>query len=126
VIDGRVNGELGVARSFGDVRLKKYGVTAMPELKVKFQLTTQEEFLLLACDGLWSRLNENMALSYIRPRIWAASSWCRGEQYKWKLSSICRGLVDDAIHEKGCQDNCSAMIIQLQHKDQDPKPLVLG
>jgi hypothetical protein len=91
-----------------------------------------------------------MALSYIRPRLWAASSWSRGEQFKWKLSNICRGLVDDAIHEKGCQDNCSgkfviaallpsifshinirvlpilAMIIQLQHKDQTPIPLVLG
>jgi hypothetical protein len=44
-----------VVRSFGDVALRRFGVTSEPELGVQFNLRRDLEFLLLACDGLWAR-----------------------------------------------------------------------
>ena len=55
VTNGRVNGMIEVSRSFGDMQFKKYGVAALCDVRVRFKLTEVEEFVLLGCDGLWSR-----------------------------------------------------------------------
>ena len=48
---GRVNGMLAVSRAFGDIGLKAV-VTAEPEIST-YAMKGGENFLLLACDGLW-------------------------------------------------------------------------
>ena len=55
VSNGRVNGMIEVARSFGDMQFKKFGVVALCDVRVRFKLTEVEEFVLLGCDGLWGR-----------------------------------------------------------------------
>jgi len=47
----RLNGVLAVTRSFGDARFKRF-VTSEPEI-VRHTLEGKEDFLVLACDGLW-------------------------------------------------------------------------
>jgi len=51
----RVCGSLAVSRAFGDARFRQY-ITADPEIVV-LDLKGDEEFLVLACDGLWDVMN---------------------------------------------------------------------
>jgi len=51
----RVNGLLAVSRAFGDLQLKSV-VTAEPEL-ASYKFKGDENYLLLACDGLWDVLS---------------------------------------------------------------------
>lgn len=60
VEEGRVNGILAVARAIGDfeykqspqVKAEDQMVTAFPEVKVE-TLTNKNEYMLVACDGIW-------------------------------------------------------------------------
>jgi len=60
VEDNRVNGMLALSRALGDFDYKKnsslgpkeQAVTAFPEIK-SIQLTSDTEFIILACDGIW-------------------------------------------------------------------------
>ena len=62
--DGRVNRSLNLSRALGDMEYKQskdlppeaQAVTAMPELK-QTKLQPNDEFLILACDGIWDRLS---------------------------------------------------------------------
>ena len=47
----RVNGVLSVARAIGDIKLKKW-VIGTPDT-AEFDLNGEEDFIILACDGLW-------------------------------------------------------------------------
>jgi protein phosphatase 1E len=51
----RVSGILGVARSFGDVEYQP-SVTCEPDIK-HINLDGSEDYLIIACDGLWDTLN---------------------------------------------------------------------
>lgn len=73
VENGRVNGIMEVSRSFGDLKLKRYGVSAEPECRIHFKITPADEFLLLACDGLWSVMDPQTAVDFIRSRVWVRS-----------------------------------------------------
>ena len=37
---------------------------------------------------------------------------------------IAKAVVEDAVFEKGCVDNCSAMLVQFSHPQQEPVPRV--
>lgn len=54
VKEGRVMGQLEVARSLGDGPYKAHGVTCVPDIK-RCQLTDNDRFLMIACDGLWKK-----------------------------------------------------------------------
>ncbi|KAK9707693.1 Protein phosphatase 2C [Popillia japonica] len=55
----RVNGQLAVSRAIGDAEYKPY-VTAIPDVQ-EIPLSGDEDFLILACDGLWDFLSEDDA-----------------------------------------------------------------
>lgn len=42
-----------MARAFGDFQLKNYGVIAIPQVSYR-QLTSQDQFIVLATDGVMS------------------------------------------------------------------------
>ena len=77
VEDGYVNGLLGVSRAFGDWHIeglkgrggKSGPLTVDPEIE-KTRLTEEDEFLILACDGLWDVFSSqnavDMALASLR------------------------------------------------------------
>ena len=52
----RLNGSLGVARSFGDVDYQTYGLTCEPDTKY-IELDGSEDYFILGCDGLWESLD---------------------------------------------------------------------
>jgi len=119
---GRVNGAIEVARSFGDLPFKRFGVVAIPDLRVRFKLTASEEFVLLGCDGLWARYSEANACCFLRTRLWAGTTWCSGKEHSWSMERCTRALVEDAVHAKGCQDNVSAMLLLFSHPDATLRP----
>lgn len=56
----RVEGVLAVTRAFGDRRLKKY-VSAVPEIQSR-ELTADDDWLVLASDGVWDVLSSQAAV----------------------------------------------------------------
>ncbi|KAJ6478146.1 phosphatase 2C-like domain-containing protein, partial [Mycena vitilis] len=51
VVSGRVDGVLAVTRSLGDSSMKEFVVGA--PYTTETELCDDDEFLILACDGLW-------------------------------------------------------------------------
>lgn len=47
-----MNGELGVSRSFGDIKYVKNGVCAVPEI-TKMKINHKSKYLILGTDGFW-------------------------------------------------------------------------
>lgn len=52
----RVNGQLMVSRAIGDTMLKQV-VIGVPEMR-SMAITDAEDFLVMACDGLWDYVDE--------------------------------------------------------------------
>ncbi|KAI1794202.1 protein serine/threonine phosphatase 2C [Ganoderma leucocontextum] len=64
VMSGRVNGVLNVTRSLGDSSMKEF-VVGSP-YTTETELSEQDEFLILACDGLWDVVNDQGAIDLVR------------------------------------------------------------
>ncbi|KAG7098510.1 hypothetical protein E1B28_000454 [Marasmius oreades] len=64
VMSGRVNGVLAVTRSLGDSSMKEFVVGA--PYTTETELCDDDEFLILACDGLWDVISDQGAVDLIR------------------------------------------------------------
>ncbi|KAH7924269.1 protein phosphatase 2C [Leucogyrophana mollusca] len=64
VMSGRVNGVLAVTRSLGDSSMKEF-VVGSP-YTTETELCEDDEFLILACDGLWDVTGDQGAIDLIR------------------------------------------------------------
>ncbi|KAJ7783183.1 phosphatase 2C-like domain-containing protein [Mycena metata] len=64
VMSGRVNGVLAVTRSLGDSSMKEFVVGA--PYTTETELCDEDEFLILACDGLWDVTSDQTAVDLIR------------------------------------------------------------
>ncbi|XP_027941644.1 probable protein phosphatase 2C 72 isoform X2 [Vigna unguiculata] len=60
---------LAMSRSFGDFLLKDYGVIAIPDISYH-PLTSSDQFIVLASDGVWDVLSNNEVASI----VWSAES----------------------------------------------------
>ncbi|KAH7885274.1 PP2C-domain-containing protein [Phlebopus sp. FC_14] len=73
---GRVNGNLALSRALGDFEFKKnYSlipqkqvITADPDITVH-ELSSEDEFLVLACDGIWDCLSSQQVVDFIRLKV---------------------------------------------------------
>lgn len=91
----RVNGLLAVSRAIGDAKYKPH-VTGVPEIKT-IPLDGNEDFLILACDGLWDFMSEQEAAEIVYNSLLEDS----GEysfMYNWL--HIFRGLNFEKITKK--------------------------
>ncbi|KAK6131723.1 hypothetical protein DH2020_034520 [Rehmannia glutinosa] len=61
----RVNGQLAVARAFGDENLKAHLSSEPDVCNVRIDLSTQ--FVILASDGLWKVMSNQEAVDIVRP-----------------------------------------------------------
>lgn len=72
----RVNGNLALSRALGDFIFKKNDkkrpeeqiVTAFPDIQER-TITSDYEFLVLACDGIWDVLTNREVIDFVRVRI---------------------------------------------------------
>jgi len=121
----RIQGDLNLSRSLGDLRYKKPDdappeeqiLTAFPEVRT-FDLTSDDEFLVIGCDGIWERVGNQEIVDLVRSRLASAD----GNEV---LSTICgeicdRGLCpsmdagsNPSFDGTGC-DNMTLMVVQLR------------
>ena len=107
----RVNGDLAVSRAFGDFCYKQadhvtaaaQAVTCDPDFEVHMRNNSTDEFLVLACDGIWDVMSNAECSSFVR------SQMAKGYH---DLSYICSSLIDTCL-EKGSKDNMSAIVVSL-------------
>lgn len=100
----RVQGSLAVTRGIGDAHLKQW-VVADPDTRTL--LVDQHcEFLILASDGLWDKVENQEAVDIARPL-------CSNNEKASRMAA-CRRLVETGV-SRGSTDDISVVIIQL-HK----------
>lgn len=63
VMSGRVNGVLAVTRSLGDSSMKEFVVGA--PYTTETELCEEDEYLILACDGLWDVISDQAAVDLV-------------------------------------------------------------
>jgi len=64
VMNNRVNGVLAVTRSLGDSSMKEF-VVGSP-YTTETELGEDDEFLIIACDGLWDVVEDQAAIDLVR------------------------------------------------------------
>lgn len=113
---GRVNGNLALSRAIGDFEFKRTFdlpverqiVTAFPEVLDREVLEAEDEFLVLACDGIWDCLSSVKVVDIVRRSI------ANGKE----LADICEDLMDRCLAPDsdtggiGC-DNMTVCIVAL-------------
>ena len=67
IINNRVQGHMMVTRAIGDHSVAQY-ITAEPEI-TEIELTQNDEFLIMASDGLWDVVSTEMATTLVRATV---------------------------------------------------------
>ena len=92
---GRVNGQLVLSRTLGDLHVKQHGVIALPSISVN-TITNDVTFCVIASDGVWDVIDGNYLLTMSKAYVHA------GE--------FAKKIVDSAI-ERGSKDNVSCVVV---------------
>lgn len=114
----RINGNLNLSRAIGDLEYKSrkdlpacaQAITCTPETRTE-KIHDDDEFLILACDGIWDVMTDQEAVDFVRPKLVEGA----------KLSQVCSDLLDACItaDPKETQglgaDNMTCIIVKL-HK----------
>ena len=126
VLQMRVCGILAVTRAFGDyefkggryelleelratgipksVDLARPPVIAVPDVRV-LERTADDDFLIIATDGLWDVMNSAQAVTFVRSLI--------KRKPDSLMDEVAQSLVDRAIKSR-TQDNVSCLVIDLR------------
>ncbi|XP_050304979.1 titin-like isoform X2 [Anthonomus grandis grandis] len=102
----RVNGQLAVSRAIGDADYKPH-VIAIPDVR-EITLDGGEDFLILACDGLWDFLSEDAAANEVYYMI---------SDNPDDTERIGKQLVQLARYQ-GSSDNISVIVVFLRDPHQ--------
>ncbi|XP_034935554.1 probable protein phosphatase CG10417 [Chelonus insularis] len=120
--DGRVNGGLNLSRALGDHAYKQSTelppqeqmISALPDVRHVTIDPKNDEFMVLACDGIWNFMSSSQVIKFVRERI----NTCEN------LSKICEQLFDQCLAPDtygdgtGC-DNMTAIIVKFQSPDSE-------
>jgi len=116
VADGRVNGSLALSRAIGDMEFKQSPhlpakdqvISACPDITVR-KLEAGDEFMVLACDGIWDVMTSQECIDYVGD--------CLSQGFP--LATICEKLCDKCLAPDtkgngiGC-DNMTVVIVTLK------------
>ncbi|KAJ4365111.1 Protein phosphatase 2C 2 [Neocucurbitaria cava] len=119
---GRVNGNLALSRAIGDFEFKKSAelppeqqiVTAFPDVEIH-DINQDDEFLVVACDGIWDCQSSQAVIEFVR----------RGIVAKQELSTICENMMDNCLASNsdtggvGCDNMTMIVIGLLQGRTKD-------
>jgi len=97
---GRVNGILGVSRALGDHCLKEF-VVCDPYL-YQHPLDEEDEFLIIACDGVWDVMEDSEAVDIVRESLMQDSS-----------PQKAANELKDAALKKRSPDNITVLLLLL-------------
>ncbi|XP_030627498.1 protein phosphatase 1B [Chanos chanos] len=106
----RVNGSLAVSRALGDYDYKcvegkgptEQLVSPEPEVFEIVRSEAEDEFVVLACDGIWDVMSNEELCAFVRARLEVTDD----------LEKVCNEVVDTCLH-KGSRDNMSVVLVCL-------------
>lgn len=98
VRDGRVNGMIGITRALGDHGMKQWIISTPYVTAV--ELLPSDDFLVLACDGVWDVISDTDAIAFLR------------EKGQVSASILAKALAVEAL-KRGSQDNISVIVVRL-------------
>lgn len=110
---GRVCGNLAVSRALGDFEYKD--VTSLGPEKQKIsseadttviERTDGDEFLILACDGIWDVMSNAQAYTFVKHYLESPKHY--------SVDKICELLLDWCL-KAGSKDNMSVIIVLFPH-----------
>jgi len=101
----RVNGNLNLSRSIGDLAYKQnmnlgpqdQMICCAPDIR-QFKRQAGDEFLVIACDGVWDVLSSQEVIDFVRPRLGNLDDL--DERYvdrSQRLSAIVEDLLDHCL-----------------------------
>ncbi|MCE2055950.1 hypothetical protein HAX54_043789 [Datura stramonium] len=97
-------GHFPMTRAIGDVPLKKYGIIATPEVTDWLNLTSKDEFLVVASDGIFESLSPQEVCDFLY----------EAEDYS-DSTFLAQQIVQKAFLE-GSTDNLSVVLVPLGSK----------
>ncbi|XP_064605130.1 probable protein phosphatase CG10417 [Liolophura sinensis] len=130
-VDGRVNGGLNLSRAIGDHFYKKNSalpakdqmITAFPDIQSTV-LGQEDEFLVLACDGIWNYMSSQEVVDFVKKRL-------EDPLKRETPSLICEEIFDHCLAPNtmgdgtGC-DNMTCIIVLLDEAFRAAGPAVAG
>ena len=104
----RVNGSLAVSRALGDFDYKcvhgkgptEQLVSPEPEFRDIERSEEDDQFIILACDGIWDVMGNEELCDFVRSRLEVTDD----------LEKVCNEVVDTCLY-KGSRDNMSVILI---------------
>lgn len=115
---GRVNGNLNLSRSLGDLKYKQLKhlqpeeqiITAEPDITV-FDIQPGDEFIILACDGIWDCLTNQEACDLVKEGLTKGQTL---EEITKNILKHC--LADDPRRSQGIGgDNMTFLVVQFKN-----------
>ncbi|XP_054155618.1 protein phosphatase 1G-like [Oppia nitens] len=118
IICGRINGGVNVSRAFGDHHYKRNTelpkkeqmIIALPDIKTE-QLTSNDNLMVLICDGIWNSVANEELILYVNKRI---------PRIK-RLSKICEEVFKQILpttamptHGIAGKDNMTFLIVKFE------------
>ncbi|KAL1918173.1 uncharacterized protein VTP21DRAFT_3439 [Calcarisporiella thermophila] len=114
---GRVNGNLALSRAIGDFEFKQnmnlsaeqQVVTANPDILEHRVAHEEDEFVVLACDGIWDCMSSQSVVDFVREHV------ANGES----LATVCEKLMDQCLARENeysagvGYDNMTVMVVAL-------------
>lgn len=128
----RVNGCLAMSRALGDFEYKKriekpiheQLVIPVPDITVHVRNHAKDEFLLLACDGIWDVMDGSDALTYFdqlssnsKEVDDVGAKYLKLTSFSSLSSATCEALATALIYRAlgaGSTDNLSALVVKLK------------
>lgn len=107
ITDGRVDGNLNLTRSLGDLKYKQrehlkpeeQAITANPDT-YEFELEKGIDFILMGCDGIWEKKSNEEAVAWVYEQI--------KKQEKDNMDIDIKKIVADLLHENLASDVTSS------------------
>lgn len=112
ITEGRVDGNLNLTRSLGDLKYKQrahltpeeQAITANPDT-YSFDLTNEVDFIIMGCDGIWEKKSNEECVSWIYDAIKAQ----KGDDKSNSIANIdIEKIVDDLLLENLAPDVTSS------------------
>jgi len=129
----RVNGSLAVSRALGDYEYKctqnmpsvEQQVSPEPEIFSLVRDAEKDEFLLIACDGIWDVMSNAEVLEFVYKQL----------QIREDRAEICDNLIEECF-QRGSRDNMSVVLVtfpaapvvneEAKLKDEEEKKKIAG
>ncbi|XP_074874012.1 putative protein phosphatase 1N [Carettochelys insculpta] len=104
----RLNGSLAVSRALGDFAYKAVAwrgpteqlVSPEPEVYELARCPDEDEFLVLACDGVWEAFDTEGLCAFVRSRLLLTDD----------PLAVCQQVLDAGLY-KGSRDNMTCMVV---------------